>query len=195
MHRILVPASLLLVFCSVYGFAEERNEKQNTELAWVKRLVTEFFELALAVESKSDYSTPLTIFLTPELNAQLKEKPGECALAVMALQYPGGVFSLMSAEIAPNGNEVILNGVLAPRPKFAGPTKMKKDDEESNCLAALILGCDFGFGFDAKEDAKQLRQDQKADVTILVTKDTVSGLWVIRFIRIKVSLDEKSKLR
>ena len=185
----LWPATLLLLLCPVCGFAEEGDEKQNTELAWVKSLTTKFFELGLAVVSERDYSTPLTVFLSPELNLPLKdEKSAGGPLVMMAVQYPGGTFRVKSAEMAPSGNEVVLSGVLTPQPEVPGPAKRKQDDEEPKRIAALALGYDF-FGF----DAKQARQDKEADVNVLVTRDTTSGLWVIRFVRVKVRGDEKTK--
>ncbi len=173
----LLTVGAMVLVCPV---GADDRDKQDREVSWVKQFTTEFFEAALAAESDGDYSTPATAFLGPELRAQEKENPTD-ALIKVVWQYRGATFRVKSANIAPNGSEVILQGEVVP----PDPAKVREEDEKARGEAALLRvfqGIDVGK-----------KQTVPADVTVRVARDTEGGRWLIRFIRVRIRANDKSK--
>jgi len=181
--RVICAGNLLAVVLSlgVSSACSAEPPQRERELDWVKQLAAEFFELVLAAESERDYATSITAFLSSELSARLKEQPPEATIPKMAWQYREGTFKLRSAEMAPNGSEVIIVGELTPSTARTDPAKTK-EDETARHIAKVLTGVDLGE-----------RQVKPAGVTLRVAKDSEGGRWLIRFVRVKLKASEKEK--
>jgi hypothetical protein len=152
------------------------EKAREAEVAWAKRVATEFFEAALSASVDDLGGNPVG-FLSAELAAEVNQKDSVSSLAKLAWQYQGGKFQIKSSEVSPSGAEVILTAELQPlSPEERIKALKLKDGDEQNELKVLGLAL----------AARQLgpMREVPADVRVWLAKES-TGRWVIRYIRAK----------
>lgn len=111
MYWSLLAAGLGLLVCPLTGSAQD--QVWDSEIGWAKRVATEFFDSETSAEKTNGYSSSDSVFLSPELAAELRDNRFRW-LTKLNWEYHGGRFWIKSAEISPAKTEVVLVCELAP---------------------------------------------------------------------------------
>ena len=167
----LLCSGLLLVSSPTH--TQGGGKKRKAEAEWVRGIANEFLELLLQGKAQGELSTSPVAFLSPDLIDDKKEV--DSGLHEIAWQYRGAKFHIQATEMAPNGSEVILRGELKPLSNKEHEARIKSNGGESNdALIQLFNGVQLGS-----------RQDKQATFTLRLAKESKSGRWTIRFMRVK----------